>query len=114
MSRADQRQKVCGLSTNTQTSPKNRPVQPQANYGLSRHLSCNLSAVQGLSLFSGLIRSTDVTGSLHMTWETSLAVESDIAQLRRAELNALSALLMRYPNRLYRSLLRSLQAQAFL
>ena len=89
-------------------------MQPQANYGLSRHLSCNLSAVQGLSLFSGLIRSTDVTGSLHMTWETSLAVESDIAQLRRAELNALSALLMRYPNRLYRSLLRSLQAQAFL
>jgi hypothetical protein len=40
---------------------------------LSSHLSCNLFAVQGMSLFSGLIRSTDMIGSLHMTWETSVA-----------------------------------------
>jgi hypothetical protein len=58
-----------------------------------------------MSLFSGLIRSTDMIGSLYMTWETSVGVESD--------LNALSALLMRYQNRLYRYLLRSLQEQAF-
>jgi hypothetical protein len=48
-----------------------------------------------------------------MTWETSAGVESEIAQLRRGDLNALSALLMRYQNRLYRYLLRSLQEQAF-
>jgi hypothetical protein len=38
-----------------------------------------------MSLFSGLIRSTDMIGSLHMTWETSVGVESEIAQLRRGE-----------------------------
>ncbi len=48
-----------------------------------------------------------------MAWETSVGVESEIAQLRRGELNALSALLMRYQNRLYRYLLHSLQEQAF-
>jgi hypothetical protein len=69
--------------------------------------------VQGMNLFSGLIRSTDVIGSLHMTWETSVGVESKVAQLRRGDLNALSALLMLYQDRLYRYLLRSLQEQAF-
>jgi Family of unknown function (DUF6326) len=48
-----------------------------------------------------------------MTWETSVGVESEVAQLRRGNLNALSALLMRYQNRLYRYLLRSLQERAF-
>jgi hypothetical protein len=66
-----------------------------------------------MNLFSGLIRNTDMIGSLHMTWETSAGVESEIAQLRRGDLNALSALLMRYQNRLYRYLPRSLQEQAF-
>jgi len=38
-----------------------------------------------------------------MTWEASVSVESEVAQLRRGDLNALSALLvMRYQNRLYR------------
>jgi Family of unknown function (DUF6326) len=50
---------------------------------------------------------------LHMTWETSMGVESEVAQLRRGNLNALSALLMRYQNRLHRYLLRSLQERAF-
>lgn len=80
---------------------------------LSSHLSCNLFAVQGMSLFAGLIRSTDITGSLHLTWEAGVGVESEVAQLRRGDLNALSALLMRYQNRLYRYLLRSLQEQTF-
>jgi hypothetical protein len=48
-----------------------------------------------------------------MTWKASVGVESEIAQLRRGDLKALSALLMRYLNRLYRYLLRSLQEQAF-
>jgi len=80
---------------------------------LPRHLSRNLFAVQGMSLFSGLIRSTDMIGHSFMTWETSVGVESEVAQLRRGDLNALSALLMRYQNRLYRYLLRNLQEQAF-
>jgi hypothetical protein len=42
-----------------------------------------------------------------MTWEASEGVESEIAQLRRGDLNALSVLLVRYQNRLYRYLLRS-------
>jgi hypothetical protein len=66
-----------------------------------------------MNLFSGLIRSTDMMGGLHMTWETSVGLESEIAQLRRGDRNALSALLMRYQNRLYRYLFRSLQDQAF-
>jgi len=66
-----------------------------------------------MSLFSGLIRSTDLIGSLHMAWEMSVRVESEVAQLRRGDLNTLSALLMRYQNRLYRYLLRSLQVQVF-
>jgi len=66
-----------------------------------------------MSLFSGLIRSTGMIGSLHMTWETSVGVESEVAQLRRGDLTAFSALLMRYQNRLHRYLLRSLQEQAF-
>jgi hypothetical protein len=66
-----------------------------------------------MSLFPELIRSTDMIGQFLMTWEASAGVESEVAQLRRGDLNALSALLMRYQNRLYRYLLRSLQEQAF-
>lgn len=69
---------------------------------LPRHLSCNLFAVQGMSLSSGLIRSTDMIGHSFMTWEASVSLESEVAPLRRGDLNALSALLMRYQNRLYR------------
>ena len=66
-----------------------------------------------MSLFSGLIRSRDMTGGLHMTWERGVRVESEIVQLRRSELDALSALLMRYQKRLYRYPLHSVQVQAF-
>jgi hypothetical protein len=41
-------------------------------------------------------------GHSFMTWEASVSLESEVAQLRRGDLNALSALLMRYQNRLYR------------
>jgi hypothetical protein len=66
-----------------------------------------------MRLFPELIRSTEMIGQFLMTWEASVGVESEVAQLRRGGLNALSALLMRYQNRLYRYLLRSLQEQAF-
>ena len=55
-----------------------------------------------MSLSSGLIRSTDMIGHSFMTWEARVSLESEVAQLRRGDLNALSALLMRYQNRLYR------------
>ncbi len=65
-----------------------------------------------MSLFPGLIRSTDMIGHLLLTWEASVGVESEVAQLRRGDPNALSALLMRYQNRLYRYLLRMVHEQA--
>jgi hypothetical protein len=66
-----------------------------------------------MSLFPELIPITDMIGQFLMTWEASVGVESGVAQLPRGYLNALSALLMRYQNRLYRCLLRSLEEQAF-
>lgn len=41
-----------------------------------------------------------------------MSLESEVAQLRRGDLTALSALLMRYQNRLYRYLLRMVREQA--
>ena len=52
---------------------------------LPRHLSCNPFAVQGMSLSSGLIRSTDMIGHSFMTWEASVSLESEVAQLRRGD-----------------------------
>ena len=65
-----------------------------------------------MSLFSGLIRITDMMGHSFMTWEASVSLESEVAQLRRGDLNALSALIVRYQNRLYRYLLRMVREQA--
>jgi RNA polymerase sigma-70 factor (ECF subfamily) len=45
-------------------------------------------------------------------WEAGVGVESEIAQLRRGDLDALSALLARYQNRLYRYLLRMVRQPA--
>ncbi len=47
-----------------------------------------------------------------MSWESGLAVDSDVAQLRRGDLDALSALVTRYQNRLYRYLLRLVRQPA--
>jgi hypothetical protein len=59
-----------------------------------------------VSLFQDLIRSTDMIGSAAIYWEGRVGLESEVAQLRRGDLDALSALLTRYQNRLYRYLLR--------
>ena len=45
-------------------------------------------------------------------WEAGVGVESEIAQLRRGDLDALSSLLARYQNRLYRYLLRMVRQPA--
>jgi RNA polymerase sigma-70 factor (ECF subfamily) len=51
-------------------------------------------------------------GGATMSWESGLAVDSDVAQLRRGDLDALSALVTRYQNRLYRYLLRVVRQPA--
>jgi RNA polymerase sigma-70 factor (ECF subfamily) len=64
------------------------------------------------SLFGVFDRSTDMMGVFESTWEGRVGLESEVAQLRRGDLDALSALLARYQNRLYRYLLRLVRNQA--
>src|SRR6202451_894050 len=45
-------------------------------------------------------------------WEAGVGLETEIAQLRRGDLDALSTLLTRYQNRLYRYLLRMVRQPA--
>jgi RNA polymerase sigma-70 factor (ECF subfamily) len=45
-------------------------------------------------------------GVAAMRWEGRVGLEADVAQLRRGDLDALSTLVSRYQNRLYRFLLR--------
>src|SRR5580658_7357631 len=59
-----------------------------------------------MSLFPGLVRSMDMIASAAMRWEGRVGLESEVAQLQRGDLDALSALVARYQNRLYRYLLR--------
>jgi RNA polymerase sigma-70 factor (ECF subfamily) len=66
----------------------------------------------GVSLFRWLDRSIDMMGGAAMSWESGVAVEIDVAQLRRGDLDALSTLVTRYQNRLYRYLLRMVRQPA--
>jgi RNA polymerase sigma-70 factor, ECF subfamily len=51
-------------------------------------------------------------GSAAAYWEGRVALASDVEQLRRGDLDALSTLLTRYQNRLYRYLLRMVRQPA--
>ncbi|MFY9527418.1 MAG: sigma-70 family RNA polymerase sigma factor [Candidatus Acidiferrales bacterium] len=51
-------------------------------------------------------RIANMMGSAAATWEGRVGVESEVARLRRGDLNALAAILAQYQNRLYRYLLR--------
>jgi RNA polymerase sigma-70 factor (ECF subfamily) len=53
-----------------------------------------------------------MVGGAIMSWESGLAVDTEVAQLRRGDLDALSSLVTRYQNRLYRYLLRLVRRQA--
>jgi RNA polymerase sigma-70 factor (ECF subfamily) len=68
--------------------------------------------VAPLSLFGRLIRSMDMIGNAAISWEGRVGLEDEVAQLRRGDLDALSALLTRYQNRLYRYLLRLVREPA--
>ncbi|HKV04005.1 MAG TPA: sigma-70 family RNA polymerase sigma factor [Candidatus Acidoferrales bacterium] len=51
-------------------------------------------------------------GTATISWEGRVGLESDVARLRRGDLDALSALITRYQNRLYRYLLRLVRERA--
>jgi RNA polymerase sigma-70 factor (ECF subfamily) len=59
-----------------------------------------------LRLFWALIRITSMVGATALSLEGLVAVDADVVRLRRGDLNALSELITRYQNRLYRYLLR--------
>ena len=66
-----------------------------------------------MSLFAGGARSMDMIGGAATAWEGGLVgLDSDVAQLRRGDLDALTALVTRYQNRLYRYLLRLVRQPA--
>src|SRR6202522_282581 len=69
------------------------------------------------TLYGAMIRgiagaSAGRDGSAATYWEGRVALDSDVAQLRRGDLDALSTLLTRYQNRLYRYLLRIVRQPA--
>src|SRR6202167_1907050 len=66
-------------------------------------------------LYGAMIRAivgTGREGAAATYWEGRVAQDSDVAQLRRGDLDALAALLTRYQNRLYRYLLRMVRQPA--
>src|ERR1700740_2703534 len=69
------------------------------------------------TLYGAMIRGKAGTGAggavaAATYWEGRVALDSDVAQLRRGDLDALSTLLTRYQNRLYRYLLRMVRQPA--
>lgn len=56
--------------------------------------------------FWALIRITSMVGATALSLEGLVGVDTDVARLRRGDLNGLSKLIARYQNRLYRYLLR--------
>src|SRR5580693_5865859 len=65
-----------------------------------------------LRLFWALIRITSMVGATALSLEGLVAVDADVVRLRRGDLNALSELITRYQNRLYRYLLRIVRQPA--
>src|SRR5271155_697183 len=75
----------------------------------------NMDMTGGTTAYSAMIRGIAAAGRDGATaayWEGRVALDSDVAQLRRGDLDALSTLLTRYQNRLYRYLLRMVRQPA--
>ena len=67
----------------------------------------------GATLYSAMIRgAAGRDDAATVDWEGRVALDSDVAQLRGGDLDALSTLLTRYQNRLYRYLLRLVRQPA--
>ena len=62
--------------------------------------------------FRAFVRITSMVGATALSLEGLVAVDADVARLRRGDLNALSELIARYQNRLYRYLLRMVRQPA--
>ncbi len=65
-----------------------------------------------MRLFTGLLRSIDMTGSVASVWEGRLGIDAAVLQLRRGDPDALATLMARYQNRVYRYLLRLVRQPA--
>lgn len=65
-----------------------------------------------MRLFWALIRITSMVGTTALSLEGLVAVDADVVRLRRGDLDALSGLITRYQNRLYRYLLRMVRQPA--
>ena len=61
----------------------------------------------GAAIFGG-----DTNTAATANWEAAVGLDTEVAQLRRGDLEALSTLLARYQNRLYRYLLRMVRQPA--
>src|SRR5215467_11914288 len=62
--------------------------------------------------FGALVRITCIVSATALSLEGLVAVDADVVRLRRGDLNALSTLIARYQNRLYRYLLRLVRQPA--
>src|SRR5580692_8060638 len=71
-----------------------------------------MDMISGIAGFRLNMHSISGLGDPAAYWEGQVALESDVAQLRGGDLDALSALLTRYQNRLYRYLLRLVREPA--
>jgi RNA polymerase sigma-70 factor (ECF subfamily) len=69
-------------------------------------------AEMNTEMILGMGRGMSMISAAAMLPEGSVGVEAEVAQLRRGDLDALSALLARYQNRLYRYLLRLVREPA--
>ena len=75
-------------------------------------LARSMDMIGGIASFRLNMHSISGLGDPAAYWEGQVALESDVAQLRGGDLDALSALLTRYQNRLYRYLLRLVREPA--
>jgi RNA polymerase sigma-70 factor (ECF subfamily) len=65
-----------------------------------------------LNPFGGPLRTWNMMSSAIQVWESPMVLDADVMQLRRGDLDALTALIARYQNRLYRYLLRLVREPA--
>ncbi len=79
---------------------------------LFRGMARSMDMIGGTARFSFNIGGMAGPGNSAAYWEGRVALDSDVAQLRGGDLDALSALLTRYQNRLYRYLLRLVREPA--
>jgi len=65
-----------------------------------------------MRLLGGPVRSIYMTGTIACVWEGRVGIEAAVSQLRHGDLDALTTLMARYQNRVYRYLLRLVRQPA--